>query len=56
MKDRSAFGGVLYDSDAQSMILRNAQALDVGNTGKPVDVDGELLILLTDVAYVQLPG
>jgi small nuclear ribonucleoprotein (snRNP)-like protein len=52
-KDGSAFQGVLYDTDRVSLVLRNASTLD--ERGQPAAVDGEVLVLRADVAYLQLP-
>ena len=50
-----AFDGVLFDADTQALVLRNASQVGVANRGTPVPVDGEVLVLLEDVAYLQLP-
>ena len=55
LKAGDAFDGVLVDADAQSLVLRNASQVGVVNRGTPVPVDGEVLVLLEDVAYLQLP-
>lgn len=52
--DGQGFSGVLYDADTEAVILREAEALDLAD-GTRVAVDGELLILRTEVAYIQLP-
>jgi hypothetical protein len=44
------FTGLLADQDAESLLLRSAQALPAGR-----DVDGELLIPRRDVHYLQKP-
>lgn len=53
LKDGQSFGGVLYEVDSESFVLRNAEAF--GDRGAKVGVDGEVLILRADVAYVQIP-
>lgn len=55
LKAGDAFDGVLFDADAQSLVLRNASQVGVVNRGTPVPVDGEVLVILEDVAYLQLP-
>ena len=55
LKTGDAFDGVLFDADAQSLVLRNASQVGVVNRGAPVPVDGEVLVLLEDVAYLHLP-
>lgn len=55
LKTGETFSGVLYEVDSESIVLRNAEAPDAGPRGATVGVDGELLILRPDVAFVQLP-
>lgn len=52
LKDGQAFSGVLFDVDAESIILRNSTS--VGDQGERVVVDGELLLLRPDVSFIQL--
>ena len=47
------FAGVLFEADRNAFVLRDAEAL--GDAGSRMGVDGELLILAADVAYIQLP-
>lgn len=47
--------GVLFDFDARAWVLREVTALGVGSNRTNVPVDGELLVLVEDIAYVQLP-
>jgi small nuclear ribonucleoprotein (snRNP)-like protein len=51
--DGKSFSGVLYEADREALVLRNAKALT--RDGGEVSIDGELLLLTLDVAYVQLP-
>lgn len=46
------FSGVLVDADDTAILLRQAGAID--DTGT-TPVDGEVLILRQDIAYIQLP-
>lgn len=55
LKTGDAFSGVLYDADSEALILREAEALGAGEKRTNLVVDGEVLILRHDVAYVQLP-
>ena len=50
LKAGPTFSGVLYESDARSLVLVQA----VEEQGQ-VSVDGELLLRWDDVAYVQKP-
>lgn len=52
LKTGEAFDGVLFEADRGAWVLRNASAL--GGT-KAVPVDGEVLILTSDIAYAQRP-
>ena len=52
LKDGTAFEGVLWESDKQALILRDANAVQ---GARQVPVDGELLVLWADVSYVQRP-
>ena len=54
LKGGSAFHGVLWEQDKQALVLRDAEALP-GQNQAPVPVDGELLVLLADVDYIQRP-
>ncbi len=51
-KDGRAYRGVLFDSDQQCMVLRNTEALDGSG---PIPIDGELLLLWADVAFLNRP-
>lgn len=53
LKTSEAFSGVLYEVDAQALVLREAESIDGTRTN--IAVDGEIVILRADVAYVQLP-
>lgn len=55
LKDGSAFSGVLFEVDSEAVVLRDAAQLDAGPKREPVGVDGELLILRPDVAFLQIP-
>ena len=54
LKDGTAFHGVLWETDKQALVLRDAQALP-GDNQAPVGVDGELVVLWADVNYMQRP-
>ncbi|MBA3654250.1 MAG: hypothetical protein H0W70_08655 [Actinobacteria bacterium] len=53
LKSGSAFYGVLYATDPEAFVLRDATAHQPGQ--EPVAVDGEVLILRADLDYLQLP-
>ena len=52
-KDGRAYRGVLFDNDARCLVLRNTEVLD-GPNG-PLPVDGELVLLWADVAFLNRP-
>ena len=54
LKSGAAFQGVLWEQDRQALVLRDASALP-GSNQQPVPVDGELVVLLADVDYLQKP-
>lgn len=47
--------GVLFDFDARAWVMRDVVAVGVGVNRTNVTVDGELLVLVEDIAYSQLP-
>lgn len=51
LKAGGTFRGVLFDADARSLVLRDAEV--VAPSDRPVPVDGELLVARADVAYFQ---
>lgn len=55
LKSGATFDGVLFSADRRVWVLRSAQALGAGDNGTTVPVDGEVLIFVADVEYVQKP-
>lgn len=53
LKDGEAFDGVLFSADRTVWILRNAQAVGLGENGTNAPVDGEVLVLTADIAFAQ---
>lgn len=54
-KTGDAFAGVLYSHDDKALVLRETQALGAGERSTDLPLDGELIVLLPDVAYIQRP-
>lgn len=54
-KDGAAFSGVLYSYDKSALVLRNAAAVGAGEDKTDLPLDGELIVLLADVAFLQRP-
>lgn len=52
MKDGSSFRGVLFEADRVAFVFRNVEHLDV-KTSRATPIDGELLVLAGDIAFVQ---
>jgi len=55
LKTGEAFSGVLFAVDREAIVLREAVAVAYGARSENVAVDGEALILRSDIAYLQLP-
>lgn len=54
-KDGAAFSGLLYSHDDRTLVLRNAEAIGANEDKTNVPLDGEIIVLLSDVAYMQRP-
>lgn len=55
LKSGESFAGVLFEADGGALVLRDAAAVGAGENGSDATVDGELLVLLADLAYLQCP-
>lgn len=55
LKSGESFAGVLWEADARCWVLRQAEALGAGDRGTDVVVDGEVLVMVADIAYAQKP-
>lgn len=55
LKTGEAFDGVLYSADRHALVLRNAEAVGMGERKTNLPVDGEVIVLLPDVAWLQRP-
>lgn len=55
-KRGDAFSGVLWEADKSAIVLRNAEQLTESTNPDPIaaPVDGELVVLSADVAYLQV--
>ena len=53
LKSGEAFRGVLTEHDDRALVLRETLAANGGQESIPVD--GELIVLWADVAYLQKP-
>ncbi len=50
-----SFSGVLYSADHLALVLRSAEAVGVADNKTNLPLDGEILILLADVLFIQRP-
>jgi hypothetical protein len=53
LKSGEAFDGLLVEADGRSLVLTQASSLATGRD--PIKVDGSLILLRSDVAYLQRP-
>lgn len=54
-KTGETFSGVLFSHDDKAIVLRQAEALGAGENKANLLLDGELIVLLPDVAFLQRP-
>lgn len=54
-KDGAAFSGLLYSEDGKALVLRQAEAIGANEDKTNLPLDGEVIVLLADVAYLQRP-
>lgn len=54
-KDGASFSGILYATDEKCLVLRDAEAIGAGEGKTNLPLDGEIIILVSDVAYLQRP-
>lgn len=54
-KDGASFVGVLFDIDRKALVLRQSEALGAADDKSNVPLDGEVIVLLPDVAFIQRP-
>lgn len=51
----STFSGVLWEADDKALVLRNAEAVNAGPDSSSLPLDGEVVLLMFDVAFIQRP-
>lgn len=49
----TSFRGVLAEQDRRALVLRNSELVS-GAGGKHVPVDGEVLLMVADVDFIQV--
>lgn len=55
LKDATTVDGLLWSADSTALVLRLAKVVDDGPGAAPIPLDGELILLLVDVAHIQRP-
>lgn len=53
LKDGAAFDGVLFDQDDRAIVLRDSSAVGAGENRTNLPLDGEVILLLPDISYMQ---
>jgi len=51
----ATYAGALYSEDGVAIALRGAVAVAAGERGEDIPLDGEIILLLADVDYIQRP-
>lgn len=54
-KGGATFDGILFSADKHALVLRHASAVGEGENKTDLPLDGELILLLADVAWLQRP-
>ena len=54
-KRGDTFDGVLYSLDRSALVLRQAVAVGAGENKTDLPLDGELIVLMADVDFIQRP-
>lgn len=55
LKGGQSFDGLLIDCDPQAWVLRDTFAIGAGEKNTNLPVDGEVVLLSAEIAYVQRP-
>lgn len=55
LKSGTSFSGVLYSQDRKAITLRDSSALGAGERRTDLPLDGEVIVLLADVDFIQRP-
>ncbi len=54
-KTGSTFDGILYSTDDKALVLRQAAAVGQGENRADLPLDGELIVFVADVDFIQRP-
>lgn len=52
-KSGDAFSGVFFEADREAVVLRSAQQADPRGDKQWVTADGEIVILVAEIAFMQ---
>lgn len=55
LRDGQTFSGVLVDHDSEALVLAEATASAAGPGGRDVPADGQVVLYVEQVAYLQFP-
>ena len=55
LKSGDSFDGVLYDLDDRAWFLRDASAVGAGEKRTNLPLDGEVVLLTSEIAFAQRP-
>lgn len=55
LKSGDTFAGVLFSHDDKALVLRESEALGAGENRTNLALDGELIVLMPDVSFIQRP-
>lgn len=55
LKSGESFMGVLWSNDSRALVIRQASAVGAGENRSDLPLDGEVIVLLADVAFLQRP-
>jgi hypothetical protein len=57
LKNNKTFKGFIYRVVGPYLVLRQAELINQKDPGQPASpVDGEVVVLLADVDFIQIPG
>ena len=55
LKSGDSFEGVLYELDSRAWFLRDASAIGAGEKNTNLPLDGEVVLLTSEIAFAQRP-
>lgn len=55
LKTGQSFAGVLFSHDNKALVLRQAAALGAAEDKSDLPLDGEVIVLMADVDFIQKP-